>query len=622
MEPQRHIDLSSVDPVEVDSGEKSGNPSPDVPPEQSEHSVLVEKPNVQEEQTESDNPATLETGVAASTNKPQESTQQPSEEFFPLDSQALARFAQRTSVIIATISAIPDAVALLPGATSALGWLLQLIGLWISAAVLWFVGFLAILQAARLVLRGVYVGTKGIKIWRIARVITWERLEAVSVTEQTIFSRIFSLKPPAMKLTLYSRLLAEKNILKIPLIPVPVASYFFSAETFEKLARSIILRKFNQSPSSIEGTFCIDAPLAQAQLRLSQKASKIQALIVQVILIVGVCGVLGRKAMVNYVYNSGNQAMAARNFVEAENLYRQATEIDPFFYAPYNNLANAEFRRGEFAQALKHWEKALKLKPDFVEPMISISYLHLQKGENARAKELINSALLLAPLNSYALVNRADYHLRMGNLKPAKADAENVLAHETKDKRPIYTAQCIHSETLIRSGKVREGLKKLTEYAKNFNEPEFNRTMWLLANAEGLMAADNYKAARDTAMEAQRRAGDSRDVLIKLGRISAAKNDLTDTDMYVRKLAKLSRDDPWTTLLQANVLHMQGKNDEALACVERAMQLSHDDALLYAESGKLLKAMHLSEKAKDAARKALELEPLTDSAMRLLDSLK
>lgn len=543
------------------------------------------------------------------------------EEFFPIDSQCLAKLAQGSSVLIASLLAIPDAVALLPGATSALGWLLGLIGVWISAAVLWFVGFLGILQVMRLLVKGVSVGPKGVKLWRLAKPIMWEKLDAVTVEPQVTFSKLFSLNTTAQKLTLYSRFISDKKIFQKILVPNPVPSFLFKPEVFDNLVRAIIKRKFDFEPVSTHAVFVF--PNNQAPLRTTSKALRYQQILVTILIAVGLVGLLGRKAAVNYVYNSGNHALAAKDLLEAERLYRLATEIDPFFYAPFNNLANVEFRRGEFADALKNWEKALRLKPDFVEPMISISYLHLQKGEYARAKELINSALLLAPLNSHALVNRADYFIRMGNLKAAMTDATNVIAKEKteKDKRPVYTAQCILTQGMTLSGKPQEALKKLDAMGHNFNELEFNRTLWLLSKAEALLALDDYKAAYKTGLEAQRRAGNSRDVLILLSRISLARTDDRQARGYVDQLSKLVVDDPWTNLLQAHLLIFADKK-RAEKLVETALQLCHDNANVYAEAARVFVLLEQPARAQLAAQKALQLEPLNASAFKLLEEME
>jgi hypothetical protein len=73
---------------------------------------------------------------------------------------------------------------------------------------------------------------------------------------------------------------------------------------------------------------------------------------------------------------------------------------------------------------------------------------------------------------------------------------------------------------------------------------------------------------------------------------------------------------------KANLSHLNNDDKRAERFVERAMQLSHDDAFLYAEAGWLFHSMKEDERARDAAKRALELEPLTDSALKLLDAVR
>ncbi len=228
------------------------------------------------------------------------------------------------------------------------------------------------------------------------------------------------------------------------------------------------------------------------------------------------------------------------------------------------------------------------------------------------------------------MVNRADYFVRMGNIKSALADANNVILRtgqdrqdkqEKRDRRPAYTAQCISAQALTLSGKPLEASKKLDAYAKNFNELEFNRTLWLLAKAEALFALGDLKAAYKTGLEAQRRAGNSRDVLILLSRISLAKSDERAAQGYVDELIKLGVDDPSTNLLQAQLIAGRDQK-KAEQLVEKALQLSHDNVVVYSEAARVFILLGHPERAQLTAQKALQIEPLTSSALKLLEELQ
>lgn len=544
----------------------------------------------------------------------------PEGELFKIDSQSLARLAQGSSVLIASLLAIPDAFALIPGATSPLGWMLKLIGVWISAAVLWFVGFLGILHVVRLIVRGVTVSPDGIKLWRLARPIRWERLDAVSVEEQKVFSKLFSLKPAARKLTLYSRFKSEKKIFKKILVPQPVPSFFFKPADFDRMVRKILERKFEIAPESVIGSF--SAPQAQTNLRTTANALRYQQILITILIGFGMVGLLGRKAMVNYVYNSGNQVLLKNDLPEAERLYRSATEIDPFFYAPFNNLANVQFRRGRTSDAIVNWQRALALKPDFVEPMISLSHVQMQRRDYGKAKELINSALVLAPLNPYAMVNRADYFLRLGQLTPALRDARHVLLQqETKDKRPFYTAKCIEAECLALSGKQEKALDELKTIERNFTSRDFNRTSYFIAKIVALREAGNNEDALITALKAREKIGDTADVLTELTRLYLIAGNLNASETTLGRLRAPLPADGWGYLLQAKYDFLRHDEKSALINIDKAMQVSSNNATLLCEGAALYLLMDKPADAKKFAEQCLQIEPLTDSALKLLPKI-
>ncbi|MBC7999089.1 MAG: hypothetical protein IAF58_14160 [Leptolyngbya sp.] len=546
---------------------------------------------------------------------------QPEGELFKIDSQSLARLAQGSSVLIASLLSIPDAFALIPGATSPLGWMLKLIGVWISAAVLWFVGFLGILHIVRLIVRGVTVSPDGIKLWRLARPIRWERLDAVSVEEQLVFSKLFSLKPPARKLTLYSRFKSEKKIFKKILVPQPVPSFFFKPADFERMVRKILETKFAINPASVIGSF--NSIEAQPNLRTTAKALRYQQILITIFIGFGLVGLLGRKATVNYVYNSGNQVLLKNDLPEAERLYKSATEIDPFFYAPFNNLGNVQFRRGKTADAVLNWQHALALKPDFVEPMISLSHIQMQKRDYVKAKELINSALVLAPLNAYAMVNRADYFVRLGQLTPALRDARHVLAQQdTKDKRPFYTAKCIEAECLALSGKPQKALEELSTIERNINSRDFNRTSFFKAKIVAFREAGNTGDALTTALLARQRIGETADILTELTRLYLANGNSKEAKSFLQKLRAPLPADGWGYLLQAKYDFANLDSQSAHQNIEKAMQVANNNATLLAEGAWLFEAMGKAKEAQTYAKQSLEIEPLTDSALKLMQKIE
>src|SRR5579885_143689 len=103
---------------------------------------------------------------------------------FEYNAQALALLGIRTSVAVATVLAIPDAVALIPGSTTVTAWILALVGCWTAALVLWFVFFVGCLHMMRILTGGIRLDGEGIRLWRFGKLIAWSKIKAVSIEDE------------------------------------------------------------------------------------------------------------------------------------------------------------------------------------------------------------------------------------------------------------------------------------------------------------------------------------------------------------------------------------------------------------------------------------------------------
>lgn len=84
---------------------------------------------------------------------------------FKLESSptALARLALGSSCTIATLLCVPDAFALVPNAPNFHTWAIRLAGLWLTAYILWFSGFLGALHFGRLFGGATVLGGNGLR---------------------------------------------------------------------------------------------------------------------------------------------------------------------------------------------------------------------------------------------------------------------------------------------------------------------------------------------------------------------------------------------------------------------------------------------------------------------------
>jgi tetratricopeptide (TPR) repeat protein len=379
---------------------------------------------------------------------------------FNFNSRSLAKLAQATSSSIAWLLILPDAMALLPNSDDPVAYFLKLLGLWLSAAVLWFVSFWGILNLVRLSVAQVTVSSDGIKLWRFAKIIPWENIQAVEIAPQLVFSKFFSLAETARRLTLFESRKSGPKILQGRLITHNIPSFLFSTKDFDRLASSIAQHKFGLR-CQLQNVLLFE-PQAFRRLGRLNKVAGLQRLLITALIAFGLISLLGRKAVVNYSYNYGNKCLAEGDLPEAKSRYQTALAFEPGFSAALNNLALAEFRSGDIDGARAHWQRAIAFKPDYVEAKISLAHLCLKERQFDQANSYIERALNLAPLNPYATLKRAEYNMQLGRSRVALADARAVTT-QNPSEQVKSAALCLMAQAKLRSGDIEGAQRSLTQ---------------------------------------------------------------------------------------------------------------------------------------------------------------
>lgn len=516
--------------------------------------------------------------------------------------QSLARIAQGTAVVIATLLALPDAIAILPSSPDMLTWLLRLVRIWLVALILWFVGFLAILHAVRLATRGIEVNDGGVRLWRLGRLIDWERIEAVGLEPQKFFSRIFFLRPEALRLSLYVR--KGKH-----LSPQHVPSFFYRPDEFRRLFEAITLKRFGLKPDS--EAVVVFQPGALDSLRRLSGQMRWQRIVLSVIIACGLVMFLGRKASVNYLYSSGNQLFKRGDYKEARNYYSEVTRLDPAFAAAWHNLAGAEFRLGNFDRARQCWERALVMKPDLVESKVSLAYLYMQEREYDKARKQLEHALRLAPRNTAALVNMADLDMRLGHTRSALKIARMVVTEEPDN----HLANCLIAQGKLRMGSAKEALKVV---AGENNRPRFNETFCRLVTGDIFMALGRVNDAARLYASVMVDAPYSVDAVTALGKARLAQGRLQEADDLLFKASAMAPHNPWPDLIRADMQLQLNDRKFALKLLERAVsQKNQDTATLTAAAAIYLK-LGDRKRAEMFAQKALAIEPASPEALAVM----
>lgn len=535
----------------------------------------------------------------------------------------MAQLAQGTSVSIASLLAIPDSIALIPGSTSIVEWALKVLGIWISAAVLWFVGFLGVMHCVRFLVNGVELTESGIRLWRWARIIEWSRIEGISIEPQLSFTRIFSLSETAKRLTVFELKHARRKGHEPYLVPHHLPSFLFAASDFDQLFFSICQRQFQLSPHS--ANVLVARLSAFRRLRSVHKKLNVQRIVLPVIIAIGLTMLLGRKAVVNYDYNAANQEMAAMSYERARELYAAATQVDPTFAAAWNALGNAEFMLGRFEAADKDWHRALFYKPDFVEAKISLSYLRMQQRDFKGAVELVDSALNLSPMNPYALVNRADCAMRQGHVREAIEDARLVLSQDpAKTGNSRYMAACLLAQGKLRLGRAQECLRILDLQAPidaAHTKQGCNITFRLLVTAQADLALNRCPEAKHIIDMAVRRAPRSADVIMEKARVDTELRNYPDAQEAILRARELAQNDPWPWLLQAQLHQELGKFQDARKDLFEADSKTTRDAQSLAQAAKLSLEIADLSRASELAKETLSVDPENSDALSVLGKI-
>jgi Flp pilus assembly protein TadD len=536
-------------------------------------------------------------------------SQSGAEQLFSYNLKAMAKMAQGTSVIIATLLAIPDAFALLPNSSSLLGWLLRLIAVWLSALILWFAGYLSMMHLVAWASKGIVIGEDGIKLWRFGKLIPWAKIKAVGVEPQLIFSHIFSLSPPAQRLSLYVQAKPGAK-----LTPQTIPSFLFQPAEFQALLNAICQRSFAFQPDSQNVLIARHDELPKLKsLYLLLGWARIG---LSLVISFGLITFLGRKATVNYFYNSGNRAFNQGELVEARRNYEFVTKIDPFFAVAWQNLGGTEFRLGDSQNACKHWHKALALKPDLVESKVSLAYIYIQERQFTKARNLLNHALNLAPQNLAALTNLADLDMRLGHTRDAMMTARLVLTIDQGNQ----LATGLIAQGRLRIGKPGEAIALLNAREQRgtiASELPFCR----LIRGEAAADLGQLDQAEQYFQDVISENPSNPSALQDLARVYIRQKRWTEADDLMARASFLAPYDPWPHLIRSNLYLLKGDKQDASSYVSKAEQLSEQDALSLAESARIELALGNHARARKLAERSFRIEPVTPQALSIIQIL-
>jgi tetratricopeptide (TPR) repeat protein len=523
---------------------------------------------------------------------------------FPLDATAMTQYALGSTKLIASLLIVPDAIALVPNSPSLLSWALKLLGLWLSAAILWFVSFGAILQLVRLAAIGVRVDSQGVKTWRFARLITWDKIEALAVEDREFFSRLFSLNKTARRLTLYVSK-GNKQILSPHYLP----SFLFASDVFQELLRTVCQEKFELVPEA--SSYFLAKPAALNKLKNTQRSLRRQTILVSIIVALGLVMFLGRKAAVNFSYNAGNKEMARHQYEAAIRSYHVCIRMEPSFAFGWNRLGQAELYERGFFKARKHFLKAINYKPDFVEARLGLARLDLDQLSYTDAKNHIDMALRVVPDDPVALALLAYHHVRLGKLDKAIELANKIERAKPSPDSTAPLADFIvgltKCEVWLRSGQPSEALDLLKKLDVQSGDLLNQKTYYLLQMRCQIELKD-YDQAEQSLQKAEKLGRNDIDVLNGSVALALAQEDMPAAKHALSALRKTQARDAESQFNQALFDYRSENTALAKSELTALAQMEDVDVFSLVQAADMLLKLDAREAAQKAALRALSID--------------
>ncbi|HEY4158205.1 MAG TPA: tetratricopeptide repeat protein [Polyangiaceae bacterium] len=115
---------------------------------------------------------------------------------------------------------------------------------------------------------------------------------------------------------------------------------------------------------------------------------------------------------------------------EAEMLYREAVNLDPWLSIAYTNLGNIRFRRHDAEGAEALYKKALEIDGHQPEAQYNLGYVMLERGQPEHSIPLFHGAIEADPKFSDAYFNLAMAYEQIGETSKARPFWKSYIALE------------------------------------------------------------------------------------------------------------------------------------------------------------------------------------------------
>ncbi|MFQ5722892.1 MAG: tetratricopeptide repeat protein, partial [Terriglobia bacterium] len=280
----------------------------------------------------------------------------------------------------------------------------------------------------------------------------------------------------------------------------------------------------------------------------------------------------------------------------AEEVLRQALEINDRFPAGHFTLASLHKQRGRTAEARAELERGLELEPEVAWAQLELAQLLLEEELEA-AEDHARRAHELAPEQSLVHVVLANILLRRGALEEAVAEYGHYL--EQDPTGPL--AQPV--EAKIQEIQKRQRQLALAEVSLPVPAPAQQEY------AAGLQALKEGKV--EEALRCFRRATEIHPQFVEALHMTAAlmmdKQEWEEAEDTLRRAVEIDEAFAPSYLALGRLYNLENRTGEAVMALERAVELAPHSWQAHFELANAMLAQNRVSSAKDHARQAHEL---------------
>lgn len=286
---------------------------------------------------------------------------------------------------------------------------------------------------------------------------------------------------------------------------------------------------------------------------------------------------------------------------DAETLLTRAAKIDPAFAAVHMNLAFLYLLKNAPEKTIAELKKVVSLEPNNIEANYKVARLLLSRGQIDDAIDVIEKVKLSPPVSVVFLTLLGDAYLRKGN--PGKAE-ENYLQ--------AIAAQPDNADAILGLAKVcqnRGDAKAALGYLSQARELAGNSAELLYRVGVTALGLGAFDDARLDLEQAAKLKPDDPAYLIALGAAQLKKPDLFAAEQVFRRALELQPENAQAQMYLGYVLYKQKKFSEAKGYLEKTIKADSSVPEPFYYLGLIVQEENEGERAIALLEKAIQMSP-------------